>query len=93
MMKRVHALILVQGIYSLVEADIHESTHISLTRNFLIVREMPGFVPAGEVSFVRAQDRLFVSAKGPKTIDAQAGFIECGVTLALGGRTTSRSLI
>ncbi len=29
---------------------------------------MPGFGPAAEVSFGRAQDRLFVSAKGPKTM-------------------------
>ncbi len=36
---------------------------------------LPGFAPAGEASFGRAQDRLFVSAKGPKTIDAPAGRI------------------
>ena len=32
--------------------------------------------PDDEVSFGRAQDRLFVWAKGPKTIDAPSGFIE-----------------
>ena len=37
---------------------------------------MPGVGPAAEVSFGRAQDRLFVLAKGPKTIDAPSGFIE-----------------
>ncbi|MBA3612871.1 MAG: hypothetical protein H0W49_08140 [Nitrospirales bacterium] len=37
---------------------------------------VPGFAPAGEASFGRAQDRLFVPAKGPKTIDAPSGLIE-----------------
>jgi hypothetical protein len=37
---------------------------------------MPGVGPAAEVSFDRAQDRLFVSAKVTKTIDAPSGLIE-----------------
>ncbi len=55
-MKRVHPLILVQGISAVVEADIHDCTYISLTRNFLNVREMPGFAPAGEALLFRQKD-------------------------------------
>ncbi|MEO7863225.1 MAG: hypothetical protein ABIU05_22860, partial [Nitrospirales bacterium] len=49
---------------------------------------LPGFGPAGEVSFGLAQDRLFVSAKGPKTIDAPSDLMGAnGRQLAEGGPT------
>ena len=50
-------------------------------------RMLPGFAPADEVSFDRAQDRLFVSAKGPKIIHAPFGLIGLGGCRDEGGPT------
>ena len=36
---------------------------------------LPDFAPAGEAYFGETQDRLFVSAKDPKTIDAPSGLM------------------
>ena len=56
MMKTVHALILVQGIYGVVKADIPDCIHNSPSRSFLNVREVPGFAPAGEALLFRQKD-------------------------------------